>query len=66
MEGLIDSALGTMVAADFFTAGVWARRGLQRFLLLFFIGLSNPTGKDRRSRGASQRAKDEPDSPKYQ
>ena len=46
--------------------GVWTRRELQRFLLLFIIEWSNPTGKDRRCRGASQRAKDEPDSPKYQ
>jgi hypothetical protein len=29
-----------MVAADFFTVEVWTRRGLQRFLILFFIDLS--------------------------
>jgi putative transposase len=29
-----------MVAADFFTVEVWTRRGLQRFLILFFIELS--------------------------
>jgi putative transposase len=29
-----------MVAADFFTVEVWTRRGLQRFLVLFFIDLS--------------------------
>ena len=29
-----------MVAADFFTVEVWTRRGLQRFLVLFFIELS--------------------------
>ena len=29
-----------MVAADFFTVAVWTRRGLQRFLVLFFIDLS--------------------------
>jgi hypothetical protein len=28
------------VATDFFTVEVWTRRGLQRFLLLFFIDLS--------------------------
>jgi transposase InsO family protein len=31
---------GQMVAADFFTVEVWTRRGLQRFLVLFFIDLS--------------------------
>ena len=29
-----------IVAADFFTAEVWTRRGLQRFIVLFFIELS--------------------------
>jgi hypothetical protein len=29
-----------MVAADFFTVAVWTRRGLQRFLVLFFIDWS--------------------------
>jgi hypothetical protein len=29
-----------IVAADFFTVEVWARRGLQRFLILFFLELS--------------------------
>jgi transposase InsO family protein len=29
-----------IVAADFFTVEVWTRRGLQRFLILFFIDLS--------------------------
>jgi putative transposase len=28
------------VAADFFTVEVWTRRGLQRFMVLFFIELS--------------------------
>jgi hypothetical protein len=28
------------VAADFFTIEVWTRKGLQRFLVLFFIELS--------------------------
>ena len=28
------------MAADFFTVEVWTRRGLQRFLVLFFIELS--------------------------
>jgi hypothetical protein len=31
---------GQMVAADFFTVAVWTRRGLPRFLVLFFIDLS--------------------------
>jgi len=30
-----------LVAADFFTVEVWTRRGLQRFLVLFFIDLSS-------------------------
>ena len=29
-----------IVAADFFTIEVWTRKGLQRFLVLFFIELS--------------------------
>jgi putative transposase len=29
-----------MVAADFFTVEVWTRRGLQRFVVLFFLDLS--------------------------
>jgi len=29
-----------IVAADFFTVEIWTRRGLQRFLVLFFIDLS--------------------------
>src|SRR5688572_15880139 len=29
-----------IIAADFFTVEVWTRRGLQRFLILFFIDLS--------------------------
>jgi hypothetical protein len=28
------------VAADFFTVEVWTRRGLQRYIVLFFIELS--------------------------
>ena len=28
------------MAADFFTVEVWTRRGLQRFLVLFFIDIS--------------------------
>ena len=28
------------MAADFFTIEVWTRRGLQRFMVLFFIELS--------------------------
>src|SRR5204863_9352811 len=29
-----------IVAADFFTVEVWTRKGLQRFMVLFFIDLS--------------------------
>ena len=29
-----------IVAADFFTVEAWTRRGLQRFLVLFFLDLS--------------------------
>ena len=29
-----------IVATDFFTVEVWTRRGLQRFMVLFFIELS--------------------------
>ena len=29
-----------IVATDFFTAEVWTRRGLQRYIVLFFIELS--------------------------
>ena len=28
-----------LVAADFFTVEVWTRKGLQRFMVLFFIEL---------------------------
>ena len=31
-----------IVVADFFTAEVWNRRGLQRFMVLFLIDLSTP------------------------
>jgi hypothetical protein len=31
---------GLIVPADFFTVEVWSRRGLKRFLILFFIDLS--------------------------
>jgi hypothetical protein len=30
-----------IVAADFITVEVWTRRGLQRFVVLFFFELSN-------------------------
>ena len=29
-----------IVAADFFTVEVWTRKGLQRFIILFFLDLS--------------------------
>ena len=38
MEGVRHWEL--IVAADFFTVEVWTRRGLQRFIILFFIDLS--------------------------
>ena len=31
-----------IIAVDFFTVEVWTRRGLQRFVVLFFIGLYRP------------------------
>ena len=43
-----------IVAADFFTVEVWTRRGLQRFVVLFFIELSTPQGRDRRDRSHRQ------------
>jgi hypothetical protein len=50
-----------IVAADFFTVEVWTRRGLQRFLVLFFIDLS--TRRDRRDRVGGLGLVDEPDRP---
>ena len=35
-----------IVAADFFTVEVWTRRGLQRFMVLFFIELATRQGRD--------------------
>jgi hypothetical protein len=64
MEGLLDSALGTIAAADFFTVGVWTRRGLQRFLLLFLIELSTRWVKIAGVAAQTQRAMDEAHSPK--
>src|SRR4029077_15410830 len=34
-----------IVAADFFTVEVWTRKGLQRFMVLFFIELSTRKGE---------------------
>src|SRR6266852_4931402 len=34
-----------IVATDFFTLEVWTRRGLQRFIVLFFIDLSTRKGE---------------------
>jgi hypothetical protein len=39
-----------IVAADFFTVEVWTRRGLQRFMVLFFIDLSTRKVQMRASR----------------
>jgi hypothetical protein len=33
-----------IVATDFFTVEVWAKRGLQRFMVLFFIDLATRNG----------------------
>ena len=40
MEGVSGGHWELIVAADFFTVEVWTRRGLQRFIILFFIDLS--------------------------
>ncbi len=40
MEGIAQAALDLIVATDFFTVEVWTRRGLRRFVVLFFIELS--------------------------
>jgi putative transposase len=37
-----------LVAAEFFTVEVWTRRGLQQFLVLFFIELSTEAGQSER------------------
>ena len=50
-----------IVAADFFTVEVWTRRGLQRFMVLFFIELATRTRRDRRNRVDGERIVDEPD-----
>jgi len=52
-----------MVAADFFTVEVWTRRGLERFLVLFFNRLVDAKGGDRGSGAGSQWIVDEPDHP---
>jgi putative transposase len=39
-KGFLTQHWELIVAADFFTVEVWTRRGLQRFLVLFFIELS--------------------------
>ena len=40
MEGLFTRHWELIVAADFFTIEAWTRRGLQRFVVLFFLDLS--------------------------
>ena len=40
LEGVSRTALNLIAAADFFTIEAWTRRGLQRFMVLFFIELS--------------------------
>ena len=51
-----------IVAADFFTVEVWTRRGLQRFIVLFFIDLSTE-GRNRGHRAGGEQIVDEPDRP---
>ena len=40
MEGFLTQHWELIVAADFFTVEVWTTKGLQRFIVLFFIELS--------------------------
>jgi putative transposase len=40
MAGISDATLELIVATDFVTIEVWPTKGLQRFLVLFFIELS--------------------------
>jgi putative transposase len=40
MEGVSRRHWELIVAADFFTVEVWTRKGLQRFVILFFLDLS--------------------------
>ena len=39
-KGLLRRRWGLIVAADFFAIEAWTRRGLQRFVILFFLELS--------------------------
>jgi putative transposase len=41
---LLTQHWGSIVAADFFTVEVWARKGLRRFMVLFFMELSSRRG----------------------
>ena len=50
-----------IVATDFFTIEVWARTGLQRFLVLFFIELSTRRVKVGGNREGREWVMDEPD-----
>ena len=52
-----------IVAADFFTVEAWTRRGLQRFIVLFFIEAVDAEGGDRRhriSRGIARQSAESP------
>jgi hypothetical protein len=40
LEGVFERHWEWIVAADFFTVEAWTRRGLQRFVVLFFMELS--------------------------
>ena len=53
-----------IVAADFFTIEVWTAKGLQRFIVLFFIELSTRRVEIGGISGGGERAVDEPDCPK--
>ena len=50
-----------IVAADFFTIEVWTAKGLQRFIVLFFIELSTPARGNRRNLSGRERPVDESD-----
>ena len=49
-----------IVATDFFTIEVWTRRGLQRFIVLFFIELSTRKVQIAGIASSRERAMDEP------
>ena len=52
-----------IVAADFFTIEVWTTKGLQRFIVLFFIELSTRRVEIAGISASRERPVDEPDCP---